>query len=98
MAKNPVTKEDFSNIKTLLVSGFSIKKTCDIVKRSDAVVRKVDKCDNWDQYHGVKPEPIVEPKPTVMTHDQMGILQRHIDTQTEILNQILDLLKKYMEV
>ena len=95
-----ISEQKFSDIKLLISSGFSFQKTADITCVSTNTVRKVDNAANFKAYIGEeeKTEPNRDNSTTMVSYHQLKALTEGVERMNQVLDEIFNLLHKYMEV
>jgi hypothetical protein len=99
MNANPVTKEEFDRIKTLLTSGVPAKMVSDLFKRGEFTISIINKSDDFaayqtrrKAYNAKKPEKpqkvAAEPTPQKVTVVAERFLMEEVKKQTELLTTI----------
>ena len=99
MNGNPVTKEEFDKIKTLLTSGVPAKLVSDLCKRGKFTISIINNSDDFaayqtsrNAYNTKKPEKpqmvAAEPTPHTVTVVAERFLMEEVKKQTELLTTI----------
>lgn len=99
MNGNPVTKEEFDKIKTLLTSGVPLKMVQDLFKRGGFTISIINNSDDFAAYQtrrkacntkkSEKPQKVAaEPTPQTVTVVAERFLMEEVKKQTELLTTI----------
>ena len=99
MAKGiTISEQKFSDIKLLISTGFSFKKAASIACVSVNTVRKVDGVDTYKAYIGEEEKENPPQGATVVSYHQLKALTEGVEKISSSLDDIYDLLHRYMEV
>lgn len=99
-----ISEKTFELIKRMLADGYSAKKIeqtlPDEIKVCRNIIYKVDKYGSYREYCGIAPEPVKEPKISMMPYAQSSEIikaingvQERLDSLCGMIGELIGLLK-----